>query len=507
MGIVTDEIRMNLFKSLREYRGHPYEFAKSVLGMHLIYKGQKDILDSLEKYLITVVTSGHSTGKTAIEAVTALYWLSTRYKGRVIVIAPTWRQLQTVFYAEVSKWYNKSILRKFDMFLLKNNIMQFNHLDLKKEWFMLPISPKSPDQLQGQHGDKSMQVEEIMKQLGIEFIDPEDTQLMEKIIETLQNPKEGETGDDLLVIVDEASGVKDEMMEVLQGADPARILVCGNMTKTMGFFYEWAFGKRPGNTNVIRLSSDKSPWMKKETIESIISRYGKDSNVYKVRVAGLPPDGDDDVCIPRELVENAKKLKPKINYENTEILGVDPARFGGDYTVGYSSIGSEYFLEFNYDKKSTMNCIGNIVKWCQRTPEKLHYLTLDATGVGGPIADRIYEMLNEDYTEKKKDKNYVPLLPKLEVLEINNGGTAINDNEYANTITEMFFTLRDQLESGEIVFPDDDELIQDIISRKYEFTSEGKFIVEQKKIFRKRIKRSPGKGDAFLLTVYGAKFI
>ena len=67
--------------------------------------------------------------------------------------------------------------------------MQFNHLDLKKEWFMLPISPKSPDQLQGQHGDKSMQVEEIMKQLGVEFIDPEDTQLMEKIIEILQNPK------------------------------------------------------------------------------------------------------------------------------------------------------------------------------------------------------------------------------------------------------------------------------------------------------------------------------
>lgn len=507
MATVNDEIRLKFFELLSEYKGHPFHFARSILGMHLIYQGQKKIFDSFEENNITVVTSGHSTGKSATESALALYWVSTRYKARVIVLAPSWRQLSTVFYAEVNKWYQKSILRKFDMFLLKNNIMQFNHLDLRKEWYMLPISPKTPDQLQGQHGDKSMQVEQLMKEMGVEFIDPEDIELMQKMIERLQNPKEGEKGDDLLVIIDEASGVKDELYEVLQGADPAKMLICGNMTKASGFFYELAFGKKLNGINSIRLSSVDSPWMKKETVESIAEKYGVDSNVYKVRVLGFPPDEDDDTCISRELVEKAKISNLNKVYSDIELMGVDPARYGGDYTVGYSCNGSRYNLEFNYSKKSTMNCIGNIVKWCQKTPNKKHYLGLDATGVGGPIADRIYELLDEDYTNQKSDKNYIPLLPNLELIEVNFGGKALDDKEYANTATEMFFFLKELLEEKAIVVPDDTELIEDIICRKYEFTSDGRILLEKKDNVKKRIKRSPGKGDAFILTTYMKHFI
>lgn len=505
--MVSDEIRLEFFKNLKEYRGFPYYFVKSVLNMHLIYKGQKDILESFENNKITVVTSGHSTGKTAIEAGICLYWLCTRYKARVIVIAPTWRQLQTVFYAEVNKWYSKSILKNMDLFLLKQSIMQFNHDVLKKEWFMLPISPKSSDQLQGQHGDKSIQVEEIMKNLGIEFIDPEDLELQETIIKLLQNPGEKKEDEDLLVIVDEASGVKDEMIEVLLGADPSKVLVCGNMTKTTGFFYEMAFGNKKTGVNVIKLSSENSPWMKKSNIQTIAETYGKDSNIYRVRILGLPPDGDEDTCISRELVEKSKNVPKAIDFKNIEILGVDPARYGGDYTAGWSSTGSEFKEEFYYDKKSTMNCIGNIVKWCQRSREKKHYLLLDATGIGAPIADRLYEIIDEDYIKLKSESNYTPLLPNLEIIEINNNGSPFNDKEYANTITEMFYLLKELLEDGKIIFPDDDELLQDIISRKYLFTSDGKLIVEKKEELKKRIKRSPGKGDAFLLAVYGWKYI
>ncbi|WP_294659669.1 nitrilase-related carbon-nitrogen hydrolase, partial [uncultured Fusobacterium sp.] len=349
--MVSDEIRLEFFKNLKEYRGFPYYFVKSVLNMHLIYKGQKDILESFENNKITVVTSGHSTGKTAIEAGICLYWLCTRYKARVIVIAPTWRQLQTVFYAEVNKWYSKSILKNMDLFLLKQSIMQFNHDVLKKEWFMLPISPKSSDQLQGQHGDKSIQVEEIMKNLGIEFIDPEDLELQETIIKLLQNPGEKKEDEDLLVIVDEASGVKDEMIEVLLGADPSKVLVCGNMTKTTGFFYEMAFGNKKTGVNVIKLSSENSPWMKKSNIQTIAETYGKDSNIYRVRILGLPPDGDEDTCISRELVEKSKNVPKAIDFKDIEILGVDPARYGGDYTAGWSSTGSEFKEEFYYDKR------------------------------------------------------------------------------------------------------------------------------------------------------------
>lgn len=88
MATVNDEIRLKFFELLSEYKGHPFYFARSILGMHLIYQGQKKIFDSFEGNNVTVVTSGHSTGKSATESALALYWISTRYKARVIVIAP-----------------------------------------------------------------------------------------------------------------------------------------------------------------------------------------------------------------------------------------------------------------------------------------------------------------------------------------------------------------------------------------------------------------------------------
>ena len=238
----------------------------------------------------------------------------------------TWRQLSTVFYAEVTKWYNRSLLKPFDLFLLKNNIMQFNHQDLKKEWYMLPISPKTPDQLQGQHGDKSIQVEEIMKQLGIEVIDDDVT--MKKVIEMLKE-KKAESEDNLLVIVDEASGVSDDLVEVLEGTDPTRMVIFGNMTKTSGFFYDWAYRKKSKEVNVITLSSEDSPFMSKEQTQSIINRYGKDSNVYRVRIQGLPPTSEEDTCIPLSILENAVNNEELTKWENVEVMGLDPARYGG----------------------------------------------------------------------------------------------------------------------------------------------------------------------------------
>lgn len=502
---MNDLIRLELQKTLTPYKEEPLKFCKSILNMHLIWEGQKKIFNSILNFPITVVPSGHSTGKSALAAALTHWWMTTRFKARVIVIAPTWRQLSTVFYAEVTKWYNKSLLKPFDLFLPKNNIMQFNHEELKKEWYMLPISPKSPDQLQGQHGDKSIQVEEIMKQLGIETIDDDVT--MKKVIEMLKD-KKAESEDNLLVIVDEASGVSDDLIEVLEGTDPTKMVIFGNMTKTSGFFYDWAYRKKSKEINVIRLSSEDSPFMSKEQILSIINRYGENSNVYRVRIKGLPPTSEEDTCIPLSILENSIQNKELTKWKDVEIMGLDPARYGGDDTVGYVSTGSKVELEFCYSNTSSLKCINYISEWCRRTPNKTHYLMMDATGLGGPIADAIYEKIDID-NDNKNNENYIPIVPNLEVIEINFGSNDVfEQKEYANVVTEMFFFLKEELiKNKNIIIPDDEELIEDLSSRKYLFKSDGRLIIESKDEVKKRIKRSPGRGDSFLLAVYGRKFI
>ena len=99
---MTDLERFKTHKVLSIYKNDPIKFCKSILKAHLIYSGQQQILNSIIKYPITVVPSGHSTGKSSSAAFITLWWLTTRFKSRVIVTAPTWRQLQTVFYAEVN---------------------------------------------------------------------------------------------------------------------------------------------------------------------------------------------------------------------------------------------------------------------------------------------------------------------------------------------------------------------------------------------------------------------
>ena len=179
-----------------------------------------------------------------------------------------------------------------------------------------------------------------------------------------------------------------------------------------------------------------------------------------------------------------------------------------DDTVGYVSTGSKVELEFCYNNSNSLRCIEYISEWCRRTPEKTHYLLMDSTGLGGPIADAIYEKIDMD-NDNRNDENYIPIVPNLEVIEINFGSNDVFEkNEYANIVTEMFFFLKEELiQNKNVIIPDDMELIEDLSSRKYLFKSDGRLIIESKDEVKKRIKRSPGRGDSFLLAVYGRRFV
>ena len=78
----------------------------------------------------------------------------------------------------------------------------------------------------------------------------------------------------------------------------------------------------------------------KTNIESLIRKYGKDSNVVRVRVYGEFPKQEDDVFMPISLVEAAVDLElfkteeeEKSHQVQSINIGVDVARFGDDETI------------------------------------------------------------------------------------------------------------------------------------------------------------------------------
>ena len=134
----------------------------------------------------------------------------------------------------------------------------------------------------------------------------------------------------MLFIVDEASGVADPIMEAILGTLSGannKLLMCGNPTKTSGTFFD-AFNSDRALYKCHTVSSADSPRTNKENIESLIRKYGRESNVVLVRVFGEFPKQEDDVFIMLSLVEHCCMLDlPEDSPIKRISFGVDVARF------------------------------------------------------------------------------------------------------------------------------------------------------------------------------------
>ena len=65
---------------------------------------------------------------------------------------------------------------------------------------------------------------------------------------------------------------------------------------------------------------------------------------------------------------------------------------------------------------------------------------------------------------------------------------------------ELWFKVKEWLETREVRLPNDEGLIYELASPSYSFTSAGKLKLESKQEMKKRGYKSPDKGDALAIT-------
>jgi hypothetical protein len=107
-------------------------------------------------------------------------------------------------------------------------------------------------------------------------------------------------------------------------------------------------------------------------------------------------------------------------------------------------------------------------------------MAVDVGGVGAGVVDRLRQL-------------------KYEVEQVHFGGGANDPQRFRNRRAELFWTLRERLEKGEISLPDDEELLADLSALRYAFTQDGRILLESKDDVRKRLGRSPDRADAVAL--------
>lgn len=449
--------RIQAFKKrIPEYRKNPVLYCKEMMNFTPDL-WQSQVLMDISTDPRVSVRSGQGVGKTGIEAVVALWFLTCFPFPKVICTAPTRQQLHDVLWAEISKWQGKSPILKRILKWTKTKIYMRNY---EERWFATARTATKPENMQGFHEDF------------------------------------------MLFIVDEASGVDDKIMEAILGTlsgSNNKLLMCGNPTRTSGVFFD-SHNKDREDYKTHKVSCLNSPRTSKDNIAMLKRKYGEGSDVWRVRVEGEFPRGESDTFIALESAEFAKdevKIEPS---GNTLYIGCDVARFGDDETAIYARMGMGVVDSHFHHKEGTMVTAGWVLHMIKNIksnrPEISHVqIRIDDDGVGGGVTDR----LNEVNTEMNLGYEIIP---------VHNGGSS-SDDYYGNKGSETWGHIKELLEEnmsnyilgqpGVLQLPDDDKLVTQLTSRKWSMGSKGKILLESKKDMKKRGVSSPDRADAFVL--------
>lgn len=437
------------------YWDNPVWFAEDMLGF-VADSWQSDVLMDLAKHPKVSVRSGQGVGKTGLESIAITWYLCTRPFPKVIATAPTRQQLYDVLWAEIAKWLSKSKVEN----LLRWTKTKIYMNGYDERWWATARTAVRPENMQGFHEDY------------------------------------------MLFVVDEASGVADNIMEAILGTLTGyenKLLLCGNPTRTSGVFYD-SHNTDRDMYKTHKVSSMDSPRTSEDNINMLLRKYGKDSDVARVRIFGDFPRGESDSLISLEVAEQATETKVDISRDFTLHIGVDVARFGDDKTFIAPRIGNKVFTLQEYSKKDTMETTGNIIKTVEGFKKENPQINkvvikIDDDGLGAGVTDRLREV------NRQRKLGYI-------IIPIKNGAKAKEYDDYHNKAAEMWGKMKELLDnnmsdflqggSGLIELPNDPTLIKQLSNRKFRIDSDGRIELEEKAVMKKRIGESPDRADAVI---------
>lgn len=438
---------------LSSWRDRPDLFAQEALGVKLL-PWQVEAFRDVGLHDRNTWRSAHGVGKTTSLALLALWFISTRFPCKIPVTAPTAHQLEDVFWAELAKWFRRMPPPLRNQFELTSDLLYMK--GRKEESFIVARTARreQPEALQGFHSEN------------------------------------------LLFLIDEASGIPDTVFEVAEGAlstPGAKVIMAANPTRVSGYFFDSHTRlKHLWRTRQISaFDVEGTPLFSPAYIESVKRRYGENSNAYRIRVLGEFPTGDDDAVIPLHLVTDAVDRDIRQDESDPIVWGVDCARFGDDRSTLCKRRKFKMLEPIKaWRNLDTQALAGVITREYKDTPPKQRpdEIMVDVIGIGSGVADRLRE-------------NGLP------VICVNVSEAAAIGDKYFRQRDELWWLTREWFESRQASIVDDPELIEELTTPKYEHLGSGKIRVESKEDVKKRVleKKSPDKADALILTFASQK--
>ena len=279
----------------------PLTFARDILQVRLWDK-QQQVLAALAAHRRVAVKSGNGLGKGFCAAAAVLWFLHCHDPAIVLSTAPTFRQVRHVLWRQVRRLYRPAMD-------LLGGAMFNTRWELAEDRYAMGLSAESADEFQGFHCPN------------------------------------------MLIVVDEAEGVSDEIYEgiesVMTSAQP-RLLLIGNPTTMSGAFRR-AFHEERRLYHTVTISALDSPNVRENRIvvaglttarwvEERREIWGEKNPIYRARVLGEFPEQAEDTLVSLSALEAAAD-EDRLDYQvegasgDLAVLAVDVARYGSDRSV------------------------------------------------------------------------------------------------------------------------------------------------------------------------------
>lgn len=449
-----------------KYQDDPVGFARDVLGVEL-WAAQVEILESIRDNRNTTVRSGHKCGKSTALAVAALWFWCSFPDARVLLTAVKAPQIDRIIWREIRRLYRGATKRGMP---LGGRLFQKAHTGLV--------------------GEDDRQI------WGLTARDGEGLA--------------GISGANVLILVDEASGIKDVFFEVLGSSlagsgGTVRKCYISNPTRTHGEFYK----SHTTNAHLFKclhVSSEDTPNAKGEEpqidglagpewIAEKKTEYGEHSSTYRVRVKGEFVHDEDGKIISLADIAEAQHRWDDTEAEGRLQFGLDPAGDGvdGDETSLAIRRGRKILAVLYWrgiDESSIVRNVLGALTDHRRTRDQKPLIVIDREG---PIGGRVYGAFRG--LQERNPESF-------DVVGVKSSNKAVREPQNYHLIRDELWACAAEWVKDGGALPEDVKPAADLNAPAWSVRLDGKRKATSKDDLRKILDRSPDGGDAICLAIW-----
>lgn len=461
-----------------EYRERPVDFFREVLGVEP-WSRQIDIINAVRDHKRVAVCSGHKVSKSHSAAGIALWFYCSFSDARVVMTSTTSRQVDQILWRELRMMRARS-----------GRCVACKEEDPEGLRIHRPCPHSAL--IEGEQGE--------LARTGLKATD------FREIVGFTAREAEavaGISGRNLLYIVDEASGVGNDIFEAIEGnrAGGARIVMFSNGTKNEGEFFE-AFTSKSNYYYSMRVSSEETPnvvsgevlipglatreWVDEKKIE-----WGEDSALYKIRVKGEHALNEEGRIFSVHMIGQAEARWSITPEAGRLYIGLDPAGESGkgDESMFAPRRGLKLLGLRGYRGLSAAAHVSHLTRMLTelRLPREVPVVVVDREG---PIGTPLYRLLG-DYLETNPHA--------FELVGVRASDRAVRQPQtYDRMRDELAANLESWFRDGGAIV-EDTRLAHELHVFEWKEAANGRLKLTPKDQVRKALGRSPDRYDALAL--------